>query len=55
MKVFSLQKFIQDCKDDEDIVKNMNWARKCEGLTKEEMKALSFNGYQTDDAWMVEK
>jgi hypothetical protein len=55
MKVFSLKKFVAACKDDADILKNLEWAKKCIGLTKKEMKSLNDNGYWTDDAWMVEK
>lgn len=61
-KVFNIDKYYQDMKEvwkangvdiepKEEYVHPYHWARKCEGLTEEEISRL---GYVTDDDWMIE-
>jgi len=57
MKVFSLEKFIEDCRDvgeSENDIKRFvkHWARECDGLTELEM---SQKNLATEPDWMVEK
>jgi len=57
MKVFSVKKFQEDCKNNGSSVNSImssvkSWAGKCNGLTAEEMLEL---GCHTHPDWMVEK
>jgi hypothetical protein len=56
-KVFSVQKFIEDCKrsgyDWEDVEFSLEgWATDCDGLTRKEMFELG--GYVSNDDWEIE-
>jgi hypothetical protein len=57
-KVFSIEKFTEDCKNnkmtDEEIQFAIRiWAKECEGLTETEMRDKHCCG--TLDEWMVEE
>ena len=58
MKVFSLEKFIDDCIEDgrhgacaKEVIERHPWAVKCNHLTSREMNAI---GYLTHENWMIE-
>ena len=57
MKVFSLEKFTEDCRKvgDSEIKIELyvrTWAKECEGKTKIEIEK---SGLSTSDDWMIEK
>ena len=54
MKVFSLEKYKEWCKDTENPDKYLGfaWPKLCEGLSERNMKRID---KRTCDAWMIEK
>lgn len=50
-KVFSKEKYIEWCKQEQFPYDDCDWPDDCDGLTEEEMNEI---GYDTEDVWMVE-